>query len=113
MLRARRELEEGATALGVRADMLERVDRLVEALRRIETHEALANRYALKGGTALNLFWLAPPRLSVDIDVNFIGEVERAHLASVREDFVAHRSPANAPMEADPRAAAAGLARPR
>lgn len=88
MLRTRRELKESATALGVRADVLERVDRLGEVLRRIDTREGLADRYALKGGTALNLFWLPLPRLSVDIDVNFVGEVEHAHLAAVRQDFV-------------------------
>lgn len=88
MLRTRRELKEGATALGVRADVLERVDRLGEVLRCIDTREGLADRYALKGGTALNLFWLPLPRLSVDIDVNFVGEVEHAHLAAVRQDFV-------------------------
>ncbi len=88
MLRTRRELEDGATALGVRTDVLERVDRLGEVLRRIDTREGLADRYALKGGTALNLFWLSLPRLSVDIDVNFVGEVEHAHLAAVRQDFV-------------------------
>jgi predicted nucleotidyltransferase component of viral defense system len=88
MLRTRRELEDGATALGVRADVLERVDRLVEVLRRLDVREGLADHYALKGGTALNLFWLLLPRLSADIDVNFVGDVEHAHLAAVRQDFV-------------------------
>ena len=31
----------------------------------------------LKGGTALNLFIFKLPRLSVDIDLNYIGAVER------------------------------------
>ena len=88
MPRTRRELEGIATALGVRADMLERVDRLLEVLHRLDEREGLADRYALKGGTALNLFWLALPRLSVDIDANFVGEVEHVHLALVRQDFV-------------------------
>ena len=88
MLRTRRELEEGATALGVRADVLERVGRLVEVLWRVDAREGLADHYALKGGTALNLFWLPLPRFSVDVDVNFVGEVEHAHLAAVRQEFI-------------------------
>jgi hypothetical protein len=31
----------------------------------------------LKGGTALNLFVLDVPRLSVDIDLNYIGAADR------------------------------------
>jgi predicted nucleotidyltransferase component of viral defense system len=31
----------------------------------------------LKGGTALNLFWSSLPRLSVDIDLNYVGNVDR------------------------------------
>jgi predicted nucleotidyltransferase component of viral defense system len=41
----------------------------------------LRNRIALKGGTALNLFHFESlPRLSVDIDLNYIGEVERSKM---------------------------------
>jgi hypothetical protein len=32
---------------------------------------------ALKGGTALNLFHFDVPRLSVDIDLNYVGAIER------------------------------------
>ena len=34
-------------------------------------------RLVLKGGTALNLFLFDLPRLSVDIDVNYIGSADR------------------------------------
>jgi predicted nucleotidyltransferase component of viral defense system len=39
---------------------------------------------ALKGGTALNLFVLALPRLSVDIDLNYIGASDRKTMLSER-----------------------------
>ena len=51
----------------------------------LETHrEALMipedylekNRLVLKGGTALNLFFFDLPRLSVDIDLNYVGKLE-------------------------------------
>ncbi|MCG2795115.1 MAG: nucleotidyl transferase AbiEii/AbiGii toxin family protein [Actinomycetia bacterium] len=34
-------------------------------------------KLVLKGGTALNLFYLDMPRLSVDIDLNYIGAAGR------------------------------------
>jgi Nucleotidyl transferase AbiEii toxin, Type IV TA system len=39
---------------------------------------------ALKGGTALNLFVLDFPRLTVDIDLNYIGASDRATMLSER-----------------------------
>jgi len=49
---------------------LETVFRLVDLRRSINSHPFLRPRLALKGGTALNLFALDVPRLSVDIDLN-------------------------------------------
>ena len=39
---------------------------------------------ALKGGTALNLFVLDLPRLSVDIDLNYVGSADREEMLAVR-----------------------------
>ena len=39
---------------------------------------------ALKGGTALNLFVLGLPRLSVDIDLNYVGAAERETMRAER-----------------------------
>jgi hypothetical protein len=39
---------------------------------------------ALKGGTALNLFVLDFPRLSVDIDLNYVGSSDRATMLAER-----------------------------
>ena len=47
---------------------------LLEGLRK---HPYLKDRLALKGGTALNLFLFDLPRLSIDIDVNYIGSADR------------------------------------
>jgi predicted nucleotidyltransferase component of viral defense system len=43
----------------------------------LQSHPFLKGRLALKGGTALNLFAFDIPRLSVDIDLNYIGAVSR------------------------------------
>ncbi|MGH7597533.1 MAG: nucleotidyl transferase AbiEii/AbiGii toxin family protein [bacterium] len=50
---------------------------LLDLLREIQKHPFLGKRFALKGGTAINLFWFQLPRLSVDIDLNYIGSVDR------------------------------------
>jgi hypothetical protein len=50
---------------------------LVRLLNLIAAHPFLGPRVALKGGTALNLFVFELPRLSVDIDLNYIGVTDR------------------------------------
>ena len=70
MEQTREQIRDLATKLGVRPDVLEKVARLLAVLRRIREDEDIRDRVALKGGTALNVFWLSLPRLSVDIDLN-------------------------------------------
>lgn len=72
-----REIADAAASTGHNAESLERVVRLVELLNDLRVHPFLAERLALKGGTALNLFTFDIPRLSVDIDLNYIGAGER------------------------------------
>ncbi len=45
------------------------------------------NALALKGGTAINLFLLDLPRLSVDIDLDFNLPLEREAMISYRENI--------------------------
>lgn len=52
---------------------IEKVLRLLRILETLFAHSALRNKYVLKGGTALNLFYFDLPRLSVDIDLNYLG----------------------------------------
>ena len=84
---SREELRALATQVGVRADVLERVVRLLKVLARFRADEDLSGAIALKGGTALNVFWLPLPRFSVDIDINFIGSVSAGELAALRPAF--------------------------
>src|SRR5204863_7395988 len=53
-------------------------------LESIRSHPFLKERIALKGGTALNLFVFDVPRLSVDIDLNYIGALGRETMIAER-----------------------------
>lgn len=66
-----------AAATGFRPEMLEKVVNLIALLEGFAGHPYLKSRMALKGGTALNLFVFNLPRLSVDIDLNYIGAHDR------------------------------------
>lgn len=59
-------------------EILEKVYRLLNVLVEINKLDYLTDKLVLKGGTALNLFYLdGIPRLSVDIDINYIGNIDR------------------------------------
>ena len=66
------------------AETLEKVLRLLDLLQAIAEDPVLKSRVALKGGTALNLFHLQLDRLSVDIDLNYIGALDRAQMEADR-----------------------------
>ncbi|MBI5710726.1 MAG: nucleotidyl transferase AbiEii/AbiGii toxin family protein [Candidatus Eisenbacteria bacterium] len=86
-METREELRAEARQLGVTPEPLEKVVRLLDILRRLEDEKEIAGRFALKGGSALNLFWLELPRLSVDIDLDFIHDGERNEAMRLRPDF--------------------------
>ena len=62
-----------AEATGFQPDVLEKAVQLLGLLDAIRSHPFLVGKLALKGGTALNLFVFDVPRLSVDIDLNYVG----------------------------------------
>ena len=78
------ELQREAAATGFRAESLEKVIRLLDVLDGVRSHPFLKSRMVLKGGTALNLFVLDVPRLSVDIDLNYIGAADRETMLAER-----------------------------
>ena len=71
------QIRELAGNTGFPADNLEKVLRLQELLTEFHKHPFLIGKLVLKGGTALNLFYLNLARLSVDIDLNYIGSIAR------------------------------------
>ena len=84
MTLTREQLQRAAGDTGFPIDSLEKVWTLVRLLELIVAHPYLGSRLALKGGTALNLFVLDLPRLSVDIDVNYIGATDRDTMLAER-----------------------------
>jgi hypothetical protein len=72
---------------GFRAGPLETVFRLVELLGRIDAH--FGNELSLRGGTALNLLHLDVPRLSVDIDLDFVGTADAEEAQQRRPELLA------------------------
>lgn len=72
-------------ATGFRPEVLEKVLHILNLLEGFNRHPFLKGRLALKGGTALNLFLFDVPRLSVDIDLNYIGTKSREAMLSERQ----------------------------
>lgn len=66
-----------AESTGFRAEMVEKVLHLLNLLDALNSHPFLKGKWVLKGGTALNMFMLDLPRLSMDIDLNYIGTLDR------------------------------------
>ncbi len=76
MIVSRETLLKEAGVSGFPPETLEKVLYLLRLLDAIRRHPYLKDRLVLKGGTALNLFEFDSPRLSVDIDLNYIGTAD-------------------------------------
>ncbi len=72
---------------GFQPRTVDKVERLLDLLEEMDRHPALRGRLAMHGGTAINLFMLDMPRLSVDIDVSYIGSPDRERMLAERPDI--------------------------
>jgi predicted nucleotidyltransferase component of viral defense system len=77
-----------AGATGFEAAQLEVVLRLRDLLEHVNGDGHLRPRLALKGGTPLNLCFGPPPRLSVDLDFNYIGGTDRETMQAERPEVL-------------------------
>jgi predicted nucleotidyltransferase component of viral defense system len=77
MIFSKQQLQREANATGFKMEHLEKVFLLMNLLSDFATFPQLKDKLALKGGTALNLFIFDLPRLSIDIDLNYIGNIDR------------------------------------
>ena len=79
-------------------DTLEKVCRLTDILLFIQQDGLLSGRLALKGGTAINLTVFELPRLSVDIDLDYVGSIGREQMiedrGSIRDRIGKHMAAA-------------------
>lgn len=81
----KKELNKIAREQGFVRDTLEKVYRLEDILVFINSHPLMKERLALKGGTAINLTVFNLPRLSVDIDLDYSAEIDRAGMLKERQ----------------------------
>lgn len=81
----RRELDKRAREYGFNGDTFEKVLRLRNILEYLCTDDYMREHLLLKGGTAINLTVFTLPRLSVDIDLDFIPNLTRDDTIRERE----------------------------
>ena len=71
---------------GFICDNLEKVMRYAEILNYLHDSPLLSKSLVLKGGTAINLTVFQLPRLSVDIDLDFTVDCDRASMLPIRQE---------------------------
>lgn len=81
------ELQSAAGKYGFVRDTFEKVLRLTEVLRRIDEDPFLKEHLVLKGGTAINLALMDLPRLSVDIDMDFVPNCGKEEMLTLRTEI--------------------------
>ena len=81
----RRELDERARAYGFNRDTFEKVLRLTKILGYLNENNYLKEHLLLKGGTAINLTVFSLPRLSVDIDLDFVPNLSKDDTLAARD----------------------------
>ncbi|MGB6327024.1 MAG: nucleotidyl transferase AbiEii/AbiGii toxin family protein, partial [Methylocella sp.] len=84
MVASRETLQDLAAERQLQPATLERVIRLIDILDAFGADALIGPRIALKGGTALNVFHSDLDRLSVDIDVNYVGAIEKERMDADR-----------------------------
>ena len=82
---SRRDLDVRAQEYGFNRDMFEKVLRLRTILEFLNTQEYMREHLLLKGGTAINLTVFNLPRLSVDIDLDYIPNLTKEETVNERE----------------------------
>lgn len=83
-LYSKSDLERVAKESGFIRDNLEKIVRLVDILDYFNTNPILSEQLALKGGTAINLIVFNLPRLSVDIDLDFVLDCDKSGMLEYR-----------------------------
>ena len=79
------EMAQNASLYGFQRDTFEKVLRLINILNYIQEESVLNEHLILKGGTGINLTVFDLPRLSVDIDLDYIPNDSRDDMLANRE----------------------------
>lgn len=83
-----RSLQKLQRDTGFNPDFLEKTFHITKILSGIFKHKQIGEDFALKGGTALNFIYLDTPRLSVDLDLNFTGALEKKEMLARKKTTV-------------------------
>lgn len=81
------ELKNLANNFNFNKDNLEKVIRLLDILKFINTNPSLNGKLVLKGGTAINLLYSNLPRLSVDIDLDYAVNFNKEDLIKIKDSI--------------------------
>lgn len=79
------ELDAYVEQTGFLKNTLEKMFRLLDVLSTLESNPMTKSAFVLKGGTALNLFILDFPRISIDIDLDYIRFVSKTDMLKDRK----------------------------
>jgi hypothetical protein len=74
------------SAIDFASPVVDKVERLLEVLSALHEDPLLGDMFVLHGGTALNLFHDRVPRLSVDIDLMFVGAADMEAMKAARPE---------------------------
>jgi len=80
-------MQEFSVQTNFHVDTVEKVYRLSELLQEIIEITSIRDKIVLKGGTAINFIYFDMPRLSVDIDLDYIGSVQQEEMVNDRKKF--------------------------
>lgn len=80
-------MQEFSSQTNFHVDVVEKVYRLTELLKEINEVDFISNKIVLKGGTAINFIYFDIPRLSVDIDLDYMGSVNQKEMVNDRKNF--------------------------
>ena len=92
MVASRETLQDLAAERQLQPATLERVIRLIDILDAFGADTLIGPRIALKGGTAFSVFYSDLDRLSVNIDINYVGAIDKEQMDADRpglEDRIA------------------------
>ena len=76
---------------GFHRDVFEKVLRLKTVLEYFQEKDILKEHFILKGGTAINLTVFPLPRLSVDIDMDYVPNDSRENMLVTRKEITCER----------------------
>lgn len=82
---ANTELDSFVKESGFLKNYLEKMFRLLDVLITLKSNPVTKDAFVLKGGTALNLFILEFPRISIDIDLNYVRFISKSGMLKDRK----------------------------